>query len=248
MTAVLNAERRFATRRQARRRQVMRRRIVRPALVLAIVVTMVGGAVWAAWSSPLLAVQSITVKGTSRLTRADVLAAAKVPLGRSMLRLDPGRMRARVASLPAVAAVTIDRDWPNRLVITVTERRPVAVTANDGGAELIDGTGVAFATAVDAPSGLLRLDLGAAVPGPGDADARAALAVWAELPKALRSAVESVAAPSPADVTLQLSGRRTVVWGDPAQAARKLVVLRALMTHPAGTYDVSTPDVPVTKS
>jgi cell division protein FtsQ len=247
VTAVLRPERTFATRRRARQRQVLRRRVVRPALALAIVVTVVGGAIWAAWSSPLLAVQTITVKGTSRLSRTDILAAARVPLGRSMLRVDPGRIRSRVAALPAVAGVSVDRDWPNRLIITVTERRPVAVVSRPGGAELVDASGVAFATAVDAPPGLLPLVLGAAVPGAGDADARAALAVWAELPRPLRSAVESIAAPSPVDVTLRLGGRRTVVWGDPGEPARKLVVLRALMTHRASTYDVSTPDVPVTK-
>jgi len=247
MTSVLRAERLFQDRRRARRQQALRRRVLRPAVALAVVVTVVGGAVWAAWSSPLLAVQTVTVKGTSRLSPGDVLVAARVPIGRSMLRLDPGQIRSRVAALPAVAAVTVDRDWPHRLVITVTERRPVAVVASSGGVELVDASGVAFATAVAAPPGALPLRLGAAVPGPGDADAKAALAVWAALPKALRLEVDGIAAPSPADVMLRLRGRRTVIWGEPGETQRKLTVLRTLMTHPASTYDVSTPDVPVTK-
>jgi cell division protein FtsQ len=243
VSAVLSAERLFRARRRAR----LRRRYVRPAVVLAVGVTVVGGGIWAAWSSPLLAVQSVTVKGTSRLASADVLAAARVPIGRSLLQVDPGPIRARVAALAAVQAVTVDRDWPHRLVITVTERRPAAAVVTGSGVELVDASGVAFATADRVPSGLLRLELGAPVPGPGDAEARAALAVWSQVPAALRDAVVSVSAPSPVDVTLRLTGRRTVVWGDPGEARRKLVVLRALMTHPASTYDVSTPDVPVTR-
>ena len=244
MTSVLRAERLFHDRRRARRHQVLRRRVLRPAVALAVVVTVAGAAVWAAWSSPLLAVQTITVKGTSRLSRADVLAAARVPMGRSMLRVDPGVIQTRVAALPAVAAVTVDRDWPHRLVITVTERRPAAVVPTNGGVELVDSSGVAFATAVSAPTGLITLHLG---PGSGDADARAALAVWRQLPKSLRSVVESIAAPSPVDVTLNLTNERTVIWGDEGDTQRKLLVLRTLLSHPAKTYDVSTPDVPVTK-
>jgi cell division protein FtsQ len=247
MTAVVRAERAFADRRRARRQRALRRRVLRPAVVVAVVVTLGGGAVWAAWSSPLLAVQTVTVKGTSRLSPADILAAARVPIGRSLLRLDPGRIRARVAALPAVRAVTVDRDWPHRLVITVTERSPVATVATGGGVELVDAAGVAFATAEQPPPGLLPLELGAAVPGAGDADAQAALAVWAELPQPLRRAVSGISALSPVDVALRLAGRRTVIWGDPGEATRKLAVLRALMLTKASTYDVSTPDVPVTR-
>jgi cell division protein FtsQ len=71
--------------------------------------------------------------------------------------------------------------------------------------------------------------------------------VWSQLPRPLRKSVASIAASSPADVALRLTNRRTVIWGDPGETARKLAVLTALMTHPASVYDVSTPDVPVTK-
>jgi cell division protein FtsQ len=217
--------------------------------VAAVVVTVAGGGVWAAWSSPLLALRTVTVKGTSRLSPAAVLAAADAPIGVSLLRVDPGRIRARVAAaLPAARVVIVDRDWPHRLVITVVERRPLAVVSSADGAELLDADGVAFATVDAAPPGLLPLTLGAAVPGPGDEDAHAALVVWSQLPAGLRRAVVGMSAPSPVDVSLLLTDRRTVVWGDPGESARKAAVLRALMTHPASTYDVSTPDVPVTKS
>lgn len=249
MTGVLSAEGLFRARRRARRR----RKYVRPTVLAAVVVTVAGGAVWAGWSSPLLAVQSITVKGTSRLSTQDVLAAARVPIGRSLLRIDPGRIQSRVAGLPAVSVVTVDRDWPRRLVITVTERRPIAVVATSAGAQLVDATGVAFASTDQAPPGLLPLTLGAPlgigpVTGAGEADARAALAVWKSLPHALRSVVTSVAAPSPADVTLHLTAHRTVIWGDPEETQRKLTVLKALLTTKATVYDVSTPDVPVTRT
>lgn len=247
MSVVLRAERAFGDRRRARRQQVIRRRLARPAVAVAVVGTVAGGGVWAVWSSPLLAVQTVTVKGTSRLSPGVVVAAARVPIGRSLLRLDPGSIQARVAALPAVRSVTVDRDWPHRLVITVTERRPVAVVDAGAGAELVDAAGVTFGTADAPPPGLLQLVLGAPVPGPGDADAHAALAVWAELPAQLRATLVGIDAPSPVDVALRLTGRRTVVWGDPGQAARKLTVLRALLAQRASTYDVSTPDVPVTR-
>lgn len=238
--AVVRAERRFRARRRARRR-----RAVRPAVVAAAVVTVVVGVGWTLLGSSVLAVRRVSVEGTSRLSSAEVLATADVPLGRSLLRIDPGAIRRRVATLPQVAAVTVSRSWPHGLVIRVTERRPAAAALTGNGAVLLDATGVAFATVPSPPSGLVTVRLGAPVPGPGAADARAAMQVLAVLPPRLRDRVETVAAPTPESVSLQLRGDRTVVWGSPDEAATKVAVLRVLLRHKASRYDVSTPGVAV---
>ena len=69
-----------------------------------------------------------------------------------------------------------------------------------------------------APDGALR----------GDPDLAAAAAVLGELPATLRHSVTSVSAPEPDQVTLQLAGGITVLWGDTDRAgvkARELTVL-----------------------
>ena len=62
----------------------------------------------------------------------------------------------------------------------------------------------------------------------GDPDVSAAAAVLGELPAWLRPTVTSVTVPGPDQVTLQLRGGVTVVWGGPGDAAAKTKELAIL--------------------
>lgn len=259
MSGLVRAERRFAARRRADRR-----RAAVPLLVAAIVTTVVGVTTWVALASPVLRLQSVVVRGlsvnvTSRLaglTERDILAAARAPLGRSLVQVSPGQIRSRVAALAPVADVRVRRLWPHRLEIDVVERVPVAAVAasSTGAVTLVDGDGVPFAVQAAAPVTPKLLDLRVAAPlspgddkqSPGAAQARAAIAVWQGLPTALRRQVGWVSANSADDVSFGLPGGRTVVWGSPSQRGDKLAVLALLLHAKAHVYDVSTPAVAVT--
>jgi cell division protein FtsQ len=241
---VLSAEQRFRAHRRA-----ARRRAVRPALLVAAVLTALAAAGWAAAYSPLLRVTSVTVEGTSRLTVAQVTAAARIPHDVSLLLLRSASVRRRVAALPAVAAVAVERDWPHRVLIRVIERVPVAaVSTTNGRVVLLDRTGFAFAVSGPGNPGLPSLHVSGPPPAVGAADetATAGVRVWLELPGALRRQVLAIDAVSPDDVSLQLTGRRVVVWGSADQSATKATVLNALLARRAHVYDVSTPAVAVT--
>jgi cell division protein FtsQ len=261
VSGLVRAERRFAARRRADQR-----RAAVPLLVAAIVTTVLGVVVWVALASPVLQLRSVVVRGlsvnaTSRLeepslTVRDVLAAARVPLGKSLVQVSPGPIRSRVAALAPVADVRVRRLWPHQLEIDVVERVPVAaVTASSTGAvTLVDGDGVPFAVQSAAPATAKLLEL--RLPGsitPGDAsqapavvEARAALTVWRGLPSALRRQVAWVSADSADDVSFGLAGGHTVVWGSAAQRSDKLAVLALLLHTKAHVYDVSTPSIAVT--
>lgn len=241
---VVRAELRFRARRRA-----LRLRALRPAVVVAAAVTVVVGVGWTALGSGMFAVERVRVDGASTLSADSVLRAADVPIGRSLFLLDTTAVRRRVARLPQVASVTVTPSWPHRVVIRVVERRPAAVVRTPEGAVLLDATGVAFLVLPLAPAGLVPVHLAAPVPGPGDAQARAAMAVLATLPPALRARVQSLSAQSPDDVWFRLPGNRTVVWGSPANPRTKLAVLQVLLRrHPRVVrYDVSTPGVAVTR-
>jgi cell division protein FtsQ len=71
--------------------------------------------------------------------------------------------------------------------------------------------------------------------------------VFATLPDRLRQQVHGVQAPSTTNVRLQLRDGRTIVWGSPTDNATKVAVLRSLLRRSARVYDVSTPDVVVTR-
>jgi hypothetical protein len=67
--------------------------------------------------------------------------------------------------------------------------------------------------------------------------------VLAALPGRLRAQVTAVRAPTPAAVALLLRRHKTVVWGTPGDARRKIAVLAALLRRHGHVYDVSTPTV-----
>jgi cell division protein FtsQ len=204
--------------------------------------------VWLVLGSPLLAVRSVQVDGTSVLSTAQVVAVAGVEEGAPLVRVDTAAAAARVAGLPQVASVEVTRGWPRTVVVTVVERVPVAVVTESGTRSLVDRDGVLFDTITgDAPDGVVPLDVRS--PGPDDAATTAGLGALTSLPADVRRQVTGVAARTPDDVTLTLTDGRTVLWGSAADADRKARVLGALLDQiedgaldEADTLDVSTPD------
>jgi cell division protein FtsQ len=207
----------------------------------------VGG--WLVVNSSLFDVREVTVEGTSRLSTGQVLAAAHVTGGGSLFRLDSAAIEQRVARLRPVASVSVSRHWPHDVLIRVVERRPTAVVTGPGPAMLLDADGVAFAPVdTGAPHAeLVDVRVDAPVPGAGEPAARAAMRVLAGLPAPLRQRVSRLLAPSPSEVRFELRGGRTVVWGSPTDSVTKVAVLRSLLHRHARFYDVSTPDVVVTR-
>jgi cell division protein FtsQ len=60
------------------------------------------------------------------LSRSEILTAAGVLPGQSLMAIDLAATRERIEGLPAVAGVVVERRLPSTLKITVTERQPVA--------------------------------------------------------------------------------------------------------------------------
>jgi cell division protein FtsQ len=239
-TRVLSAEQRLAERareqRQARRRQLLRRLGWGAAGVAPFV--LVG---WLLLASPWLVVHRVVVKGESRLTQAQVLAAVDVRVGTPLARVDTAAVAARVRRLGPVAAVSVSRGWPDTLEVAVVERQPVVAVLVGTTWELYDGGGVRLGTAAAQPAGVPRLLVTA--PGPKDPSTQAALTVLQRLPRALRVLIASVRAASPEQVTLVLTDRRVVVWGGTSDAAAKAAALVPLLKLPGHVYDVSSPTV-----
>ena len=233
--------------RQRSRRRAKRLPTVRRVLMAGAVVLLLAGGGWALLDSSLVGVREVTVQGTSRLTVAQVLAAAHVKSGESLIRIDPSSIARRVEALPAVARATVSRSWPHRIVIDVVERKALAVVNAGSGPTLLDGDGVPFATVATAPRGLVSVIVGAPVPGAGDADARAAMQVLVALPTSMRADVVRVHAPSPYNVSLDLRNGRVVVWGSAEDSSTKAVELRTLLRRQARVYDVSAPGIAVTR-
>ncbi|MGY1855831.1 cell division protein FtsQ/DivIB [Modestobacter sp. SYSU DS0290] len=218
---------------------------------LAVALSTVGVVAWLLLGSPVLAVQEVRVDGVVALSTEQVVASAGIDEGTPLVRVDTAGAAERVGRLPPVASVEVTRGWPDTVVVTVVERRPVAVVSDAGRRQLVDDTGVVFDTITGpAPQGVVPLDV--ADPGPDDAATTAALGALTALPRHVREQVTAVSADGPDDVTLTLTDGRAVLWGSAARTDRKAEVLDALLEQidagtldPAGTLDVSTPDAVV---
>jgi cell division protein FtsQ len=81
-------------------------------------------------------------------------------------------------------------------------------------------------------------------PGPDDVTTRAALRVLAALTPTLRGQLVALVADAPARIRLDLTGGRTVVWGDAEDSDTKARVATGLLARPGTVIDVSSaPDV-----
>lgn len=204
--------------------------------------------VWLLLVSPVLGVSSVQVDGVTSLPADQVRETAGIEPGTPLLRVDVDAARARVARLPQVASVAVTRGWPHTVVVTVTERVPVAVVGRPGQRTLVDAHGVLFDTVTGAaPRGVVPLDVSS--PGPGDPATMAGLAAVEAMSKELRNRVTSVAVPTADDITLTLTDGTLVRWGGPEQSDRKGSALAAVLEQvagekldPASTIDVSTPE------
>jgi cell division protein FtsQ len=213
----------------------------------------VGGAGWALLGNRVFVVRSVTVTGTHVLASGQVIAAADVSLGTPLLTVDAGAVTRRVEAIPLVASATVTEDWPDHLVITVTERVPaMAVRMAGGGYDLVDPTGVIVRWTKTQPAALPVLVTSA--PGGalrGDPAVTAAAGVLAELqPWLARQVAEVTAAavPSgPQEVTLNLRDGKTVQWGSVGNAAQKNRELSILLPGHVRDVDVSAPGTVVTR-
>jgi cell division protein FtsQ len=238
-TDLARAEQRFA-----RRQRLVRWRGWLPWTVGGLVVVLGGLTVWLFYFSSVFAVSGVKVAGADTVPVATITQVAEAPTGTPLVKVDLGAIAERVRTIQAVADAQVTRAWPNQLKIVVTERVPVVVVTDGSNFELVDATGVAFKTVPARPEGLPEALV---VGSRRDVTIRSVVTVSAALPVKLRSEVESISAASPDSITLNLGSKVKVVWGSSDDSARKAEVLSVLMRREAKVYDVSAPDLPVTK-
>lgn len=231
--------RRF-TRRSRRRRVAW--------LSAAITAVVLVGLVTVAVYSPLLALRTVTVVGTSRVDAAAVREAVGDQVGKPLALVDFARVKAELSRFPLIRSFVTETVPPDTLVIRVTERAPVASVATASGYSVVDPAGVEIEKSADRPPSLPLIDVGATnAKGPAF---QAVVAVLLALPPSVLGKVDSVTAQTNDDVTLTLTGAsQTVVWGSAENSQLKARVLVALMKTQSPSspvkYDVSAPTNPV---
>ena len=223
------------------RRILLARRIAITFVTLALA----AGGVWVAFFSPVFAFSSsaVVVSGedgtlvTADSVRSSIASFEGVPL----TRLNTQAVARAVESNVAVRSASVSRRWPTSLRVSVTMRTGMAVEAASGGYWLVDDQGVAFQqvpSAGDYPLATLPEDRPT-----GAADIASVLGALDEATRAQVSAVTSTGT----QVNFTLRGGQTVKWGTRGDAPQKARVLATLLANvQASTYDVSSPNHPVT--
>jgi cell division protein FtsQ len=233
------------TRTRFQRRQWQRRvSSLRPILIAVGLLGLISFIGWVVFFSSWLAATDIEVSGEETVSQQRILETAHVDLGTPLVRLDLDEIQQRIAALPAVAEVSVHRSWPHTVSIGITEREPIAAVHRGDAWWVMDHEGVVFRPSPDRDPSLPVVELRPQAFG----DTLPEVAgVVGQLPSDLMSQVEQITARSMDSIRLELSGKRTVVWGSAADSDRKAAVLDVLLGQvKASVYDVSVPDQPTT--
>lgn len=110
-------------------------------------------------------IDAIDITGQDLTAESGILSALAIAPGTSLLAYDADAARKRVLALPAISDAEIRKAYPDRLMISVREKAPVARWSVDGATWLVDSTGTRLAVAP--ASGVRDLPL---VIGQGAAD------------------------------------------------------------------------------
>lgn len=89
-----------------------------------------------------LELREIEIVGNDQLSADMIRKQAKLSEGQPLLLVSLTSAAHEIRKLPEVRSVSMQRALPNRLIITVDERRPVAIWQNGGDYKLIDQDGI----------------------------------------------------------------------------------------------------------
>lgn len=179
----------------------------------------------AATYTPLFAAGDIRLDAPAGMTRADVLAVARVTDRSNVFHLDAGAVERRLERDPRILRATVTTSLPNRIAIDVVPRTAVGLLG--AGQEAVGADGV-----VIGPAGAARdlPDLMTPDGSPVEADDLVAAAATAgALGPALRGQVDAVIVAADGTVRVRLSAGFAATFGDATELDAKAVSLAALL-------------------
>lgn len=186
--------------------------------------------------TPAMPVDDVNVEGAVNLPAEEATSLSGVETGTPMGRVDVRRAAQDVATNPWVDSVTVKRNWPNAVDVTVVEHTPVAWIDQGGEPHLINSEGKDFVVAQPPVGAVQLVDIGEE-----------------QLPKAVEvaSAITDVARPQVRELTrdgdhsfvLKLDGDRTVTWGASEDNRNKALALETVLQLDGKTFNISNPEL-----
>ena len=223
----------------SRRRKAVERSKRKRLIASVVVVAMLATGLWAAFWSPLLHIEQIDVNGARRTTHEEVEKAAALAPDDNLLLVSTGDIAGRIAELPWVRDVEVDRKLPGTITVRIGERKPALLLSVGAATWTIDGKGNVLAPG----------DVGAIEPGERlkVEEGRAALRVWRSLPRSLEEEIAGLFAPTLERITFSLADGTLVRYGAAEDLEAKNEVLHALLDRiaadgqPVAYIDVRVP-------
>jgi cell division protein FtsQ len=237
------------TDRLAERQRARRRLRIRAIVAAAVAVVLIAAAGYVLLVSPVVAlrVEDVQVSGTTEIASTEEVLAVVAPYeGQPLLRLDAPALRQDLLGVVGVREVTVERDFPHGLVITVEPRVPVASVQAEDGYVLLDAEGTELTSTAEAPDGVPVVEVPVGTDVTADA-LTAVLEVMASLPTTILEQVASASASTAHEVEFVLEDGARVIWGSAEENELKAAVLESLLQVQAELYDVSAPLSPITR-
>ncbi|MBF4994860.1 FtsQ-type POTRA domain-containing protein [Arthrobacter gandavensis] len=201
--------------------------------------------------SPALVLKNLRVEGNTLMTTPEAEAALAPLLGTPLALVSDSDAGALLADRPEVESVKVTAVPPSDLVVTVTERVPVAVLQNGSEFLLIDEEGRQLKSVGERGQAALPL-IDGGTEAVNSSVFPTVTAVLAALPPNVLGMLDHASAQTVDSVELKLTGGQTVFWGSAEANAAKARALEALLLMPpadppVSVFDVSTPNRPVTR-
>ena len=236
------------------------RKLLYTAIALALVAVLY---VVLVFFSPLLATQTITVRGASLLETTQVEQKLEPLRGVPLTRIDEKRVRELIGQDNVLRSVQVESRPPHELVVTLKERAAIAIVKVGETYHTVDTDGVSLMESSSEPSTSVPLvRLNGDDPQHSD-EFRTISTALSAMPAELLAQVKEASATSTSSITLTLRDNTTVQWGTAQESELKAKVLLSLrqavaqraqeeassgaQTQKVTVYDVSAPRVPVTR-
>ncbi len=96
-------------------------------------------------SHPYFEIKKIHITGNDRLTNGDIINCSKVNLGTNCIDMNLGEVKNNLSSNPWIQSVSVRRDLPNRLCISIVEKTPMFWLRQGDGLYFADARGKVIA-------------------------------------------------------------------------------------------------------
>lgn len=189
---------------------------------------------WALYQSRLFLIEDLKVLGTHRLDSAKVMQLADVHVGEPLISVNPQAISKKLSEIAQIKSVRVERGWPHSVLITVTERSPVAVVKSGSGFDLVDDAGMLAGKIDHKPRKMYVINA-----NPNTQAMKAAVQVALAIPS--RWKVATISATNSKGVIVELSKGQMIIFGTGDQVHLKIRVAGSLLANKYRHINVSSP-------